>query len=97
MANMSGLLNFPVENGPRVATILAERLRIFHYAVSLGHHHSLIVYLSTDELLRNTFHLDPEQERRYRAYAGDGIFRVSIGLEDPADPIGDLEQALAGV
>ena len=31
----------------------------------------------------------------YRAYAGDGIFRMSVGLEDAEDLIADLDRALA--
>ena len=65
-----------------------------HYAVSLGHHRSLIVYLSTADLLRTSFRMTPEQEAAYRAYAGDGLFRLSVGLEDAEDIIADLEQAL---
>ena len=30
----------------------------------------------------------------YRDYAGDGVFRLSVGLEDPEDLIADLEQVL---
>mgnify|MGYP002682426134 CR=1 FL=1 len=41
--------------------------------------------------------LTPEQEASYRKFAGDGIFRLSIGLEDPADIMADLDQALAAI
>ncbi|MFQ5406940.1 MAG: trans-sulfuration enzyme family protein [Anaerolineales bacterium] len=94
MSNYSGMLTFRVDDGRRAAGILAERLRIWHYAVSLGHHRSLLFYLPTDEMLANSFPLDPAGEESYRAYAGDGVFRVSVGIEDPADLIADLEQAL---
>lgn len=67
---------------------------IFHYAVSLGLHRSLIFYLPTDELQENSFQLSDEHFRRFREWAGDGIFRVSIGLEDPADLCADLDQAM---
>jgi methionine-gamma-lyase len=30
----------------------------------------------------------------WKAFAGDGIFRLSVGLEDADDIIADLEQAL---
>jgi methionine-gamma-lyase len=40
-------------------------------------------------------HLTPAQEAFYREYAGDGIFRLSAGIEDLADLCADLEQALA--
>ncbi|HOW19843.1 MAG TPA: PLP-dependent transferase, partial [Phycisphaerae bacterium] len=44
---------------------------------------------------QNSFQLDAEHLRRYREYAGDGVFRLSVGLEDPEDLCADLDQALA--
>lgn len=96
MENFSGMLTFQVADGPKLAQRLAERLRIFHYAVSLGHHRSLIFYLATDDMQANSFRLDADHLERYRRYAADGIFRVSIGLEDPADLCADLDQAMTG-
>jgi methionine-gamma-lyase len=94
MENHSGMLAFCVADGPRLAGIMAERLRIFHYAVSLGHQRSLIVYVATAEVQTGSFRLDAEHLARYRSYAGDGLFRVSIGLEDPADLCADLADCL---
>jgi methionine-gamma-lyase len=96
MASFSGMLTFQVADGLKMAQQMADRLRIFHYAVSLGHHRSLIFYLGTADVQANSFRLDAEHLARYRAYAGDGIFRVSIGLEDPEDLCADLDQALTG-
>ena len=95
MANFSGMLAFQVQDGPRLAQQLVKRLEVFHYAVSLGHHRSLIFYLATDDLQANSFRMDANHLARYRAFAGDGIFRVSVGLEDPADLCADLDQAMA--
>ncbi len=95
MKNFAGMITFQVEDGPAAAHSFSERLKILHYAVSLGHHRSLICYLPTADLLRTSFHLTPEQEVSYRAYAGDGVFRLSVGLEDPADLIADMDDALA--
>ena len=94
MANFSGMMTFQTENGPAVARQLAEQLKIVHYAVSLGHHRSLVFYLGTRDLLETSFKLNPEQEASYRKYAGEGIFRLSVGIEDPEDLCHDLEQAL---
>jgi methionine-gamma-lyase len=69
-------------------------LRIFHYAVSLGHQRSLIVYVTTADVQAGSFRLDDEHLSRYRTYAGDGLFRVSIGLEDPEDLCVDLATCL---
>lgn len=97
MSNFSGMLTFQVEDGPTVAQVLAKHLKIFHYAVSLGHHKSLLFYMDTNSLLQSSFWLREEQERSYRNFAGAGMFRVSIGIEDAADLCADLEQALANV
>ncbi|RJX35909.1 MAG: PLP-dependent transferase [Desulfarculus sp.] len=97
MANFSGILTFQVADGPAAARVLAERLRVIHYAVSLGHHRSLIFYMHTDDLLASSFPLIPEQEAAYRAFAGEGLFRLSVGLEDPEDLMTDLDQALQGL
>jgi methionine-gamma-lyase len=94
MENFSGMLTFQVEDGWAMARRFVERLEVFHYAVSLGHHRSLIFYLDTGRMQTSSFRLDEEHLHRYRELAGDGIFRVSIGLEDPDDLCADLEQAL---
>lgn len=95
MGNFSGMLTFQVKDGPTAARAFSERLEIIHYAVSLGHHRTLVCYLPTADLLRTSFHLSAEQEKSYRAFAGSGIFRLSVGLEDAADLISDLDQVLA--
>lgn len=94
MANFSGMISFQAHDTQRLAQKLAERLEVFHYAVSLGHHRSLIFCLSTDDLQKNSYRLDADHLARYRAYAGDGLFRVSVGLEDPEDLCADLDQAM---
>jgi methionine-gamma-lyase len=40
-------------------------------------------------------HGDVPREQRERAGITDGLVRLSVGLEDPADVIADLESALA--
>jgi cystathionine gamma-synthase/methionine-gamma-lyase len=93
--NTSGMIAFQVEDGPAMARRLAERLKVVKYAVSLGKPHSLVFYLPTDDLQRTSFQHPPDLLARYRQWAGDGIFRLSIGLEAPRDLIRDLDQALA--
>ena len=94
MQNFSGMISFQPVDGKAAARALADHLQVIHYAVSLGHQRSLIIYLETDALLETTFKLNPAQLEAYRSYAGDGIFRFSVGLEDPEDIIEDLDQAL---
>ena len=94
MKNFSGMLSFQVAGGAdRVSRMISE-LQIIHYAVSLGHHRSLICWLGTDDLMASSYHLTGDALRAYREFAGDGVFRLSVGLEDPEDLCGDLARAL---
>ena len=44
---------------------------------------------------RGTIALTGAQLEAYRSWAGDGVFRLSVGLEDPKDLIKDLDRALS--
>lgn len=95
MKNYSGLLSFSVKgDGAALARQLAERLSVVSYAVSLGSTKTLCFYIPTDDILRASFVLNHADAEAYREQAGDGVFRVSVGLEDADDIIGDFEQAL---
>ena len=94
MKNFSGMLSFQVNDGAdRVSRMISE-LQVIHYAVSLGHHRSLICWLGTDDLMASSYHLTGDALRAYRDFAGDGVFRLSVGLEDPEDLCQDLARAL---
>jgi methionine-gamma-lyase len=96
MANFSGMIAFQVKgDGPALAARMAAGLEIIHYAVSLGHHRSLVYWIGTAEVMASSFALEGAQLAAYRAFAGDGIFRLSIGLEDPEDLCRDLEVVLS--
>src|SRR5262245_10136192 len=94
MENFSGMVAFQVDNGAEVAQCMVERLEVVHYAVSLGHHRSLVYWIPTTDLMRSSFRLEGESLRRYREFAGDGVFRLSVGLEDAEDICADLDRAL---
>ncbi|SBW03868.1 PLP-dependent aspartate aminotransferase family protein [uncultured Dysgonomonas sp.] len=95
MKNYSGIITFQIDNGRSQARKFVERLQIIHYAVSLGHHRSLIFYLDSNELLKTSFKFStPQQLESWNDFAGDGLFRLSVGLEDAEDLISDLERAL---
>ena len=94
MRNFSGMLTFQTERGPAMAERFAKELRVVHYAVSLGHHRSLIFWIDTPDLMESSFRLAGAQLESYRAYAGDGVFRMSVGLEDPEDVCRDLDRVL---
>jgi cystathionine beta-lyase/cystathionine gamma-synthase len=96
MSNFSGMLTFQTkEDGAEVARRLYRKLQVFTYAVSLGKQRSLLFYIPTADILKSSFSLQGAALQSYRDFAGDGIFRVSIGLEAPEDLCADLDQALS--
>ncbi len=97
MTCFSSLLSFSVANGAIMASRMAEELDIIHYAVSLGSYRSLIYWLPTDEMLSTAFLLDDRLAAKYRESAGDGIFRLAVGLEDPDDLCEELDRVLSVV
>ncbi len=95
MKNFSGMMTFQTRKpGPAIAARMVKDLEVIHYAVSLGHHRSLIYWIGTDDIQASTFRHDAEQLRRYRDFAGDGVFRLSAGIESPDDLIADLARVL---
>ena len=45
-------------------------------------------------MMETSFRLSGKQRERYRDYASDGIFRLSVGLEDAEDLIADPGRVL---
>lgn len=98
MSNTSGMISFQVGDaatGNAVAQAMIDRMEVIHYAVSLGHHRSLVFWMETEGLMNSSFRLSGAAADSYRTFAGDGIFRLSIGLEDAEDLIADLDRALS--
>jgi len=98
MRNYSGMMSFQIAGdataGQALAERMAERLTIIHYAVSLGHQRSLICWTPTEAMIENSFRLKGAAAEAYRDWAGPGLFRLSVGLEDPEDLIRDLDAVL---
>ncbi|MDE0008152.1 MAG: aminotransferase class I/II-fold pyridoxal phosphate-dependent enzyme, partial [Gammaproteobacteria bacterium] len=94
MDSFSGMISFRIAGGAEAARELVGKLKLIHHAVSLGHHRSLIYWIDTEELALGTYRLAGEALARYRDEAGEGVLRLSVGLEDAADICADLDQAL---
>ena len=89
-----GMIAFQVADPEAMAQQMAKRLRVIHYAFSLGHQRSICVLIPTAEIQASTFRMQGAALARYRDWAGDGLFRLSVGLEDADDLIEDLARAL---
>ena len=94
MSAFGGMLTFQLKDGLGAAITLAEHIKLFQYATSLGHAHSLLFYYPTDIYIDALQFLDAEQKKGIREWTGEGIVRASIGLENADDLIADLERAL---
>ena len=92
MDNFSGMISFRTAKPKQVAQRMMKQLEVIHYAVSLGHHRSLVYLMQTDDLIDSSYRLEGEELEKYRDSAGAGIFRLSVGLEDASDLISDLEK-----
>ena len=88
MRMFGGMVSFEVADEATAFRTL-ERLKIFALAESLGAVESL-----AEHPARMTHASIPPAERK-RAGVGDGLIRLSVGVEDVADLIADLESALA--
>ena len=95
MSGFSGMLSFQVDDGPAVARAMIDGLRVIHYAVSLGHHRSLVYWIGTDQIMESSYRLEGEQLQGFREFAGEGVMRLSVGLEDADDLCRDLDQVLS--
>ena len=89
MTGFGGMLSIEVEGGQQAAEKVADSLKIFLLATSLGGVESLVSQPSA------TSHHGLSHEERLKRGIGDGMLRLSVGLEDAKDLIADLNQALS--
>jgi methionine-gamma-lyase len=89
MTGFGAMLSFDLKGGIAAARRFCDRVRLFYLAASLGGVESLVI------LPIYTSHYNMSRAELERAGVEPGTVRVSIGLEDPADLIEDLRQALA--
>jgi O-succinylhomoserine sulfhydrylase len=91
---MSGggtLVAFEVHGGKQAAYAVGNRLSLITIANNLGDAKSLITHPAT------TTHQRLTPEARAALGVGEGLLRLSVGLEDAADLIADLDAALASL
>lgn len=88
MHGFGGMLSIEIKGSGDDATRVADRLRLFALAPSLGGVESLVTQPCT------TTHHGLTPEERQRRGISDAMLRLSVGLEDPADLVADLLQAL---
>jgi methionine-gamma-lyase len=93
MDNFSGMISRTADP-KQLAARMMQQLEVIHYAVSLGHHRSLVYLMQTDDLIDSSYRLEGAELDKYRDAAGVGVFRLSVGLENSEDLITDLGRVL---
>lgn len=83
------LFTFAVKGGYESAVKLVGALKLFSHVANLGDARSLVIHSAS------TTHRQLTEAQQRAAGAAPDLLRLSIGIEDPADLIADLDQALA--
>ncbi len=83
------LFTFEIKGGYDAAVKLVDALKLFSHVANLGDARSLVIHSAS------TTHSQLTEEQQRASGAAPELVRLSIGIEDPADLIADLDQALA--
>jgi O-acetylhomoserine (thiol)-lyase len=83
------VFTFGLTGGYDSGVTLVRHLKLFSHLANVGDTRSLVIHPAS------TTHRQLADEQKIAAGAGPDVVRLSIGLEDTADLIADLDQALA--
>jgi len=83
------VLTFGLKDGYDAGIKVVESCQLFSHLANVGDTRSLIIHPAS------TTHRQLSDEERAAAGAGPDVVRLSVGIEDAADLIADLDQALA--
>ena len=85
----SALVGFGIKGGYNAAVTFIESVKLLSHLVNIGDAKSLVVHPAS------TTHQQLNPEERIAAGLSDDFIRLSVGIEDVADIIEDIDQALA--
>jgi O-acetylhomoserine (thiol)-lyase len=83
------VFTFGLKGGYEAGVKLVSGLNLFSHLANIGDTRSLVIHPAS------TTHRQLTDEQRIAAGAGPDVVRLSVGIEDKADIIADLQQALA--
>ncbi len=84
-----GVMTFGVKGGYDAGVSLVSKLKLFSHLANIGDTRSLVIHPAS------TTHRQLTDAQKIAAGAGPEVVRLSIGLEDAADLMADLDGALA--
>jgi O-acetylhomoserine (thiol)-lyase len=82
------IVSFGIKGGRKAGATLISRLKVFSHLANVGDAKSLVIHPAS------TTHQQMSGEELERAGIGEDLVRLSVGLEDAADLLDDLDQAL---
>ncbi len=85
------VFTFGLKGGYEAGVKLVSNVELFSHLANIGDTRSLIIHPAS------TTHRQLTDDGKTAAGAGPEVVRLSIGIEDAADIIGDLDQALAKI
>jgi O-acetylhomoserine (thiol)-lyase len=85
------VFTFGLKGGYDAGVKFVEGLELFSHLANLGDTRSLVIHPAS------TTHRQLSDEQKIAAGAGPDVVRLSIGIEDSADLVADLEQSLAKI
>lgn len=85
------VFTFGITGGYEAGKTFVESLQLFSHLANIGDTRSLVIHPAS------TTHRQLTEEQQIAAGAGPDVVRLSIGIEDAADIIADLEQALSKI
>ena len=88
MKGYGGVVTFDIKGGMREAKRFLDSLKLCYIAPSLGGVETLITHPAT------VTYYDCTRKQRYALGITDTLLRLSVGVEDVEDIIGDLDQSL---
>lgn len=83
------VFTFGLRGGYDAGIALVKNLKLFSHLANVGDTRSLVIHPAS------TTHRQLNDEQKKIAGAGPDVVRISVGIEDAADIIADLDQALA--
>jgi O-acetylhomoserine (thiol)-lyase len=84
------VFTFGLKGGYEAGVKLVSNVKLFSHLANIGDTRSLIIHPAS------TTHRQLSDAQKVQAGAGPDVVRLSIGLEDVQDIIGDLDEGLSG-
>lgn len=89
MSNFGGMLSFEIKTGMKGAINFINQLEFCSLAPTLGDVDTLVLHPATSS------HLNVDKQMREANGVTDGLVRMSVGIENVEDIIGDIEKGLS--